>query len=221
MILTDWSLPWMEYFIARDTQRTIIPLWRHNSCADSYVQWKRPPHPEWINEDCKNRDNAGSVRYRRMYENGAQDVYPYTVLTSPEVIDTALASGRSVYLITTGGNTLGDYGATIGLIYRYNVDIIEGGWRPGREMSKEVKDLIRKFAIARVTAKPKRGIHVWTTPDGHVSFRGETGFIYTLRAHLESVSEDRTQLKILCEGVKDHSEMILHFKEGLDLQTMP
>ena len=35
---------------------------------------------------------------------------------------------------------------------------------PGREMSKEVKDLIRKFAIARVSAKPKREIHVWTTP---------------------------------------------------------
>ena len=109
MILTDWSLPWMEYFFARDSQRTIVPLDRFDSCADSYVQWKRPPHPEWINEDYAKRDNAGSVRYRRMYKNGAQDMYPYTVRTNPEVIDAALQSGEA-FTWSLLAVILGDYG---------------------------------------------------------------------------------------------------------------
>ena len=133
LILTDWSLPWMEYFFARDSQRTIIPLQRFNSGADSYVQWKRPPHPEWITEDCPNRDDKATVRYRRMYENGAQDMYPYTVLTNPEVIDAALQSGRSVYLVTQVGHTDRDKDAIILLLYRYNLDLVESGWLPNRE----------------------------------------------------------------------------------------
>jgi 4-amino-4-deoxy-L-arabinose transferase-like glycosyltransferase len=221
MILTDWSLPWMEYFFARDSQRTIIPLQRFNSCADSYVQWKRPPHPEWITEDCTNRDNAGSVRYRRMYENGAQDIYPYTVRTNQEVIDAALQSGRSVYLVTTGGWTVGDYLAMIRLIYRYNLELVDSGWVPNYKTPKEVSDITKNYAVAKVSAKKNLGIRILNGPDGHISFSGEDGFVYTPRVRLESVSEDRTQFKIVCDG-ESHDELILRFEDGVvQFETTP
>lgn len=220
MILTDWPLPWMEYLFARDSQRTIVPLRRFNSCADSYVQWKRPPHPEWITEDCPNRDDAGSVRYRRMYENGAQDMYPYTVLTNPEVIDAALRSGRNVYLVTTGGYTIADKDAMILLIYRYNLEPIEAGWVPNRETPKEISDITKNFFIAKVSAKQNPGIRVLNTPDGHISFSGENGFEYMFAARLESASEDRTQLKIVWEGEPDFKE-ILRFTPDGRIQTSP
>jgi len=220
MILTDWSLPWMEYFVARDSQRTIIPLRRFNSGADSYVQWKRPPHPEWITEDCTNRDNAGSVRYKRMYENGAQDVYPDTVEENPEVIDAALQSGRSVYLVTTGGDTIGDKYAIILLIYRYNLEPVEDGWVPNHNIPKELSDITKNFIIAKVSAKQNPEIHVRNTLDGHISFSGANGVEYTFAARLEGVSENRTQFKIVWEGGR-HLEQILRFTAGGRIQITP
>jgi hypothetical protein len=211
LVLTDWSLPWMEYFVARDSQRTIMPLRRYNSGADSYVQWKRPPHPEWITEDCTNRDNAGSVRYRRMYENGAQDMYPYTVLTNPEVVDSALQSGRSVYLVTTGGYTIADKYAMILLIYRYNLEPVESGWVTNHKISKEVTDVSKSYTIAKVSAKQIPEIRVRNTPDGWISFSGQNGFEYMFAAHLAAASKDGTQLKLVWEDQPPDFKDILHF----------
>jgi 4-amino-4-deoxy-L-arabinose transferase-like glycosyltransferase len=223
MILTDWPLPWMEYFFAGGSQRGIIPLRRFNPGADSYVQWKRPPHPEWINEDCTKRDNGGSVRYRRMYENGAQDLYPYTVLANPEVIDSALQSGRSVYVVTTGGYTIGDKYAMILLIYRYNLESVEDGWVPNRTISKEVRDIAKNFTVAKVTAKQNPGIHVRGTADGHIALRGENGVEYMFPARLKSASEDGTQLKIVWDGEHEDPEQILRFSPDgrIQIRTRP
>ena len=220
MVLTDWSLPWMEYLFARDSQRTIIPLQRFNSGADSYVQWKRPPHPEWITADCTNRDDAGSVPYRHMYENGAQYMYPYTVAANPEVIDSALQSGRNVYLVTTGGYTVADKYAMILLIYRYNLAPVESGWVLSRETPKEVSDITKRYTIAKVSAKQNPGIRVRNTPEGRISFSGENGFEYMFAARLEGASEDRTQLKIAWAGEPDLKE-VLRFTPDGRIQVIP
>ncbi|HUJ11942.1 MAG TPA: glycosyltransferase family 39 protein [Verrucomicrobiae bacterium] len=223
MILTDWSLPWMEYFVARDSQRTLIPLNRFDSGADSYVQWKRPPHPEWITEDCTNRDNTATVRYRRMYENGAQDIYPHTVFPDPSVINAALRAGRSVYLVTQGGYTIGDKDALILIIYRYNLEPVESGWVPGPNTPKEATGFTENFVIARVSAKRTLGIRLRNIDEDQIAFETDRGVRYTFLGHVEklpNVPENHTRFRITWEDER-HSEQILRFTpEGL-IQTSP
>jgi 4-amino-4-deoxy-L-arabinose transferase-like glycosyltransferase len=220
MILTDWPLPWVEHFVARDSQRTIVPLQQFDSGADSYVQWKRPPHPEWITEDCPNRDNTATVRYRRMYENGAQDVYPNPVFPYPVAIDVALQSGRSVYLVTQGGPTIFDKDAIILLIYRYGLEPVESGWIPGHKASKEVVAITRGFIIAKVLTKPTFDIRLRNTPEGYVRFETDMGVSYGFPGRVESFREDNTRFKIKWHDV-EHSEQTLKFTPDGLVEILP
>ena len=91
VFISNFNPFYVEHILVDGTDRQTVPLHRFIYGADYYVQWKKPPHPEWIAEDFPARNPI--TRYQRMYENGAQDVFPFTARENPEFIQKSLSAG--------------------------------------------------------------------------------------------------------------------------------
>jgi len=155
----------MEEFIVDGGWRQFLPLHRFVVGADWYAQWKRPPHPEWIAEDYTNR--AYSQRYKRMHENGAEEVFPQTAVENPEVIHAALRAGRPVYFVCPGIYTPQDQQSVQWLANKFKVQIIEQGYTPPGNVPEPTRAFARNFFIARLS-ELQLGTRLQVTSSGKV-----------------------------------------------------
>jgi hypothetical protein len=152
VIISNFNPFYVEHILVDGTGRQTVPLHRFVYGADEYVQWKKPPHPEWIAEDFPARKSV--TRYRRMYENGAQDVFPITARENPEFIQQALSAGRAVYFVTPGVSTHGDFGAVDVLTNHFDVVLIEVGYDMPSGTPKMSTSFATHFKFARILPKP-------------------------------------------------------------------
>jgi hypothetical protein len=152
VIISNFNPFYVEHILVDDTPRLTVPLHRVIYGADYYVQWKKPPHPEWIAEDFPARKSI--TRYRRMYENGAQDVFPITARENPEFIQQALSAGRAVYFVTPGVTTYGDFAAVDVLTNRFDVDMIEVGYEMPPGTPSFSASFASHFQVAKLLSKP-------------------------------------------------------------------
>jgi hypothetical protein len=90
-------------------------------------------------------------RYKRMYENGAQDIYPYNAVNNPEVIDTALRAGRKVYFVSPGIFQGVDEIACQFLCSRYDVKVI-GRWFHDSTLPAASREAAKHFLFSQVVA---------------------------------------------------------------------
>ena len=152
VFISNFNPFYVEHILVDGTDAETVPLHRVVYGADYYVQWKKPPHPEWIAEDFPSRNHI--TRYRRMYENGAQDVFPFTARENPEFIQQALSAGRSVYFLTPGVTTYGDFAAVDVLTNRFDVDMIEEGFEMPPGTPKFSASFATHFQLAKILSKP-------------------------------------------------------------------
>ena len=149
VIISNFQPLYVEHFLIGNSQRRLILLNRRQLGGEVSLQWKKPPHPEWIAEDIP--FGNWKLRYRRMYDNGAEDMFLYTSLEDPEAIDQALYEGRSVYLIFAGGATPADKDAATLLLKRYKVVSHEKGFSPPAGVLPELSQFsAAKFSVSRL-----------------------------------------------------------------------
>jgi hypothetical protein len=151
VIISNFNPFYVEHILVDGTARQTIPLHRFIYGADYYAQWKRPPHPEWIAEDFPARN--GITRYRRMYENGAQDMFPITARENPEFIQQALSASKPVYFVTPGVTTYGDFAAVDVLTNHFDVDMIEVGYEMPPGTPKFSASFASHFQVAQILPK--------------------------------------------------------------------
>jgi hypothetical protein len=152
LIITNFQIYPADHILVGHTRRTCLPMVWSN--APEWLQWKRPPHPEWIVEDMANRDKFNAFmwgRYRRMYENGAQDIYPDNAVKNPEVIDAALRAGRKVYFVCAGIFQGLDAEACEFLFSRYYVKAIGMGFI-NSELPATAQYTAHRFLFGQVVA---------------------------------------------------------------------
>jgi hypothetical protein len=125
LIISNFHPFYVDHFVRANTEREIVLLHRLQFGGDYYLQWKKPKHPEFIPEDIPIGSQA--LRYRRMYENGAQDMFKYTATDNPEHIREALAAGRRIYFICPSAYTAADEQALAILQSRYKFETIDIG----------------------------------------------------------------------------------------------
>jgi hypothetical protein len=152
VFISNFNPFYVEHILVDGTDAETVPLHRYVYGADYYVQWKKPPHPEWIAEDFPTRNHI--TRYRRMYDNGAQDLFPFTARENPEFIQQALSAGRSVYFLTPGVTTYGDFAAVDVLTNRFDVDMIEEGYQMPPGTPKFSASFATHFQLAKILSKP-------------------------------------------------------------------
>ena len=152
VIISNFNPFYVEHILVDGSARQTVPLHRFIYGADYYAQWKKPPHPEWIAEDFPARN--GVTRYRRMYENGAQDLFPVTARENPEFIQQALSAGQPVYFVTPGVITYGDFAAVDVLTNLFDVDMIEVGYEMPPGTLKFSASFASHFQLAKILSKP-------------------------------------------------------------------
>ncbi len=152
VFISNFNPFYVEHILVDGTDAETVPLHRYVYGADYYVQWKKPPHPEWIAEDFPTRNHI--TRYRRMYENGAQDLFPFTARENPEFIQQALSAGRSVYFLTPGVTTYGDFAAVDVLTNHFDVDMIEEGYQMPPGTPRFSASFASHFQLAKLLPKP-------------------------------------------------------------------
>jgi hypothetical protein len=151
VIISNFNPFYVEHFLIDGTDRQTVPLHRFIFGADYYAQWKPPPHPEWIAEDFPDRN--GITRYRRMYENGARDLFPVTARENPEFLQQALSAGKPVYFVTPGVTTYGDFAAVDVLTNRFDVDMVEVGFEMPPGTPKFSASFASHFQLAKILPK--------------------------------------------------------------------
>ncbi|MGD1018441.1 MAG: glycosyltransferase family 39 protein [Verrucomicrobiia bacterium] len=149
LIVTTWGLLPVENLLVGDTHRTLL---RAHSQSDPLwlLQWKKPPHPEWITEDT---GFLNTQRYRRMRENGAVDVSNGTAENNPQVIDDALMAGRAVYYLVPGLLSGDDVEAFRFLNSRYRIELLEKGFAPARPLSAPAKSFADQYLVLQLRSK--------------------------------------------------------------------
>jgi hypothetical protein len=152
VFISNFNPFYVEHILVDGTDGETVPLHRFVYGADYYVQWKKPPHPEWLAEDFPTRDPI--TRYQRMYENGAQDVFPFTARENPEFIQKSLSAGRSVYFVTPGVTTYGDFSAVDVLTNLFDFELIEVGYEMPPGTPKFSASFATHFQLAKILSKP-------------------------------------------------------------------
>jgi hypothetical protein len=126
IVISNFESMYSAYFFGLSEHWLMLPLDR-TTATDQYIQWRKPPHPEWIVEDFTSDD---WFPYKRMFENGAQYIFPQTSLDNPEIVDSAMDSGRVVYVACAGVYTDPGLQALANLANRYAIRVIELGLLP-------------------------------------------------------------------------------------------
>jgi hypothetical protein len=152
VFISNFNPFYVEHILVDGTDAETVPLHRFVYGADDYVQWKKPPHPEWIAEDFPMRNPV--PRYLRMYKNGAQDVFPVTARENPEFIQRELSAGKSVYFVTPGVTTYGDFAAVDVLTNLFDFDLIEVGYEMPPGTPKFSASFASHFQLAKILSKP-------------------------------------------------------------------
>jgi hypothetical protein len=145
LVVSNFRHELADHILIAGTQRTLLPLRRAMTFT---LQWKRPPHPEWIIEDIPTLD--WFHRYKRMYENGATEMYPFTAVDNPEMIDAALESGRPVFMVFAGVMMDEDDQHMRFLVSRHKFSIVEMGFRPPRPLSTLAEQAAQRFVLAQM-----------------------------------------------------------------------
>jgi tetratricopeptide (TPR) repeat protein len=123
VILTSFNLFEVDYYLG-GPKRTLIPI--HDEVDPLWwVQWKRPRHPEWINEDAP--VPYRNLVYARSSINGGSRCAP-SFLAHPELVDDALKLGRPVYYLSPSLSTYLDFRAVTLLTQRYSNAPFESGF---------------------------------------------------------------------------------------------
>ena len=154
----------VEQYIVGDSGRVVIPFHRLTPGGVTYLQWRRPLHPGWIAEDIP--DVGTQRRYRRMYENGAQDIYPYTLLDSPDQITRWLRQGHSVYLLYTGTFIQPDQEAINQLQRQFAVEVIPVGFPMYGKLPPAMRTVADSYFLARIKLREWVGTTLQLTADG-------------------------------------------------------
>lgn len=152
LIICNYNPHYVEHFLVGNTHRQLLLLHRDMYEAHFFVQWKKPPHPEWITEDCPDTDVQ--PRYKRMFLNGAVDMYPTAARENPQIIDQALADGRAVYYVCPGIFTYQDYATIAALKEHYGFDYIKTGFPEAVKIRKEFGQYEAAYALVRLGNKP-------------------------------------------------------------------
>jgi 4-amino-4-deoxy-L-arabinose transferase-like glycosyltransferase len=152
LVTSNLSALYADHFLVDGTHRKLIPLHRLTRYSWRILQWQKPPHPEWIDEDLPRFDNIIAMDRRRK-ENGAQDLYPETVAENPEVVDKALAAGKRVYLVLEG--PYGDWDIqTLNLLkQRYALRLVESGFPTMRRLPPLSRPFAPNYFIVSIGSR--------------------------------------------------------------------
>jgi 4-amino-4-deoxy-L-arabinose transferase-like glycosyltransferase len=149
LVICNFDSTYSAYFFGTSDQWTLLPLDR-GAATDQYVQWKKPAHPEWITEDFGGED---WFPYKRMFQNGAEYIFPKTALDDPDIVDSAIASGIPVYLVFGGIYTDNDFQAMGNLANRYALKLTEFGLTGLSDLPKEAQENVKKYFFGQLVPK--------------------------------------------------------------------
>lgn len=171
VIVSNFNILYVEYYLVQDSHRTFLPL--HQYLDTVWWQWKKPPHPEWIEEDSPTFEWKSA--YRRMAENGGQLRFPRDAVSNPEVIDEALSSERPIYLLSAGCWEYEDVVAFNEINNRYSFERVDLQFQPIHRMTEMAVNVGKTYSIFRLWPKGSTGTRFEVSPSGDLELQNDLG----------------------------------------------
>ncbi len=169
VIMSNANAFYVEHLLIAGTHRKFIPVHPDGDGLNLLVQWRKPPHPEWISQDYPQRKGSDQ-EYARAAANGAIQLFPDNVLEHPQVIASALRSRRKVYLVWIGVYAGADRTASKVLLHWYYFRELASGFDRVSRLPKKSLQYATFCRFAELQGIQTFDTRYAITPTGEVKF---------------------------------------------------